>query len=229
MSNYYAVKVGIKPGIYLTWKDCEDNVKGFNNAKYKKFSSKSEATNYIKGTNKKISTNIKNHKKSNIFNTKNNIVPDNHNFDNCINVYTDGGCINNGHKNAIAGCGIYFQEGDKRNTSLKLKNKANYYATNNRAELKAILRAIKILKCEIEENKTVVIHTDSKYSITSFTSHNLEQKNPQDIPNYDYVIKGNNICKKYPNIKFHHIKAHTGKQDIHSIGNENADKLANQA
>ena len=81
----------------------------------------------------------------------------------------------------------------------------------------------------MRKKKIIVIHTDSKYSITSFTSKNLESKVPSDVPNYDYVIKGNNICKKYSNIKFHHIRAHTGKQDIHSIGNENADRLANLA
>ena len=32
-----------------------------------------------------------------------------------------------------------------------------------------------------------------------------------------------------PNIKFHHIAAHTGLQDEHSIGNDNADRLANLA
>ena len=144
-------------------------------------------------------------------------------------MYTDGGCLNNGHQNAIAGCGIYFTTDDKRNTSFKLKKKGNYKITNNRAELKAILRAIKILKSEIEDKKIIVIHTDSKYSITSFVSNSLKQKLPNDVPNYDYVIKGNNICKKYSNIKFHHIKAHSGKRDIHSIGNENADRLANIA
>ena len=30
-------------------------------------------------------------------------------------------------------------------------------------------------------------------------------------------------------IQFIHIRAHTNKTDIHSIGNENADKLANKA
>ena len=31
------------------------------------------------------------------------------------------------------------------------------------------------------------------------------------------------------NIQFIHVKAHTNKQDIHSCGNDNADKLANIA
>ena len=38
---------------------------------------------------------------------------------------------------------------------------------------------------------------------------------------YPYINK--------PFIKFVHIKAHTGKQDEHSLGNEGADELANKA
>ena len=164
MVNFYAVKVGIKPGIYLTWKECENNVKNFTNAKYKKFNSKNEAQSYINDidVNTKKESKIFKTSKSQInkktilkndHNINEHVVNDNYNFENCINVYTDGGCLNNGNKNAIAGCGIYFAKDDKRNTSLKLKNKNNYNATNNRAELKAILHAIKILKSEIEEKK----------------------------------------------------------------------------
>lgn len=47
MVNYYAVKKGKIPGIYLTWKECEENVKGYSMAKYKKFESKEEAEEYM--------------------------------------------------------------------------------------------------------------------------------------------------------------------------------------
>ena len=63
MVNFYAVRVGIKPGIYLTWKECENNVKNFTNAKYKKFNSKNEAQSYIND----IDINTK--KESNTFKT----------------------------------------------------------------------------------------------------------------------------------------------------------------
>lgn len=41
--KYYAVAKGRKPGIYLTWKDCKEQVYGFGGAKYKSFSSQEEA------------------------------------------------------------------------------------------------------------------------------------------------------------------------------------------
>lgn len=46
-NNFYAVKRGRVPGIYFTWADCEEQIKGFSNAKFKKFSDKFSAENYI--------------------------------------------------------------------------------------------------------------------------------------------------------------------------------------
>ena len=43
----YAVKVGRKPGIYLTWSDCQEQINGFSNAKFKSFSSYDEAHNFL--------------------------------------------------------------------------------------------------------------------------------------------------------------------------------------
>ena len=45
--NYYAVKDGKKPGVYETWKDCEEQVKGYSGAVYKKFTTQKEAKDFI--------------------------------------------------------------------------------------------------------------------------------------------------------------------------------------
>ena len=37
------------------------------------------------------------------------------------------------------------------------------------------------------------------------------------------------MFQKYKNIELHYIEAHTGREDEHSIGNENADRLANES
>ncbi|NLY65933.1 MAG: reverse transcriptase-like protein [Tissierellia bacterium] len=47
--NYYAVKNGRQIGVFNTWKECEEQVKGYPNAAYKKFSSYEEALEFIKG------------------------------------------------------------------------------------------------------------------------------------------------------------------------------------
>jgi ribonuclease HI len=210
---YYAVKVGRVSGIYTNWNDCKKNTYGYRGAIYKKFDTIDEAKLFI-NDNSLIG---------------NQIVDDNYDFSNCINIYTDGGCINNGKKNAKASIGIFFSEDDKRNESRKLKSNGIHKLTNNRAELKAILVALSKVVDEIKINKIIVIHTDSSYSIKAFTTDFTQKRNEDEIPNIDYIKKGYNIIKKYPNIKFHYVKAHTDATDIHSIGNYNADQLASFA
>jgi len=257
MSNYYAVKKGINPGIYLTWKECEENVKGFSSAKYKKFLSKEEAEEYLKEDIKKNLKEIKEDNNLKDNNLKDNNLEDNnlednnlednniedddfeekrivneeYNFSECINIYTDGSCINNGKDNAVGGFGVYFEGEYKKSISKKVKSKEGYKITNNRAELKAILSGLEKLEREIKEEKEIVIHTDSMYSIQVLTNKKTFEriKKGKEVPNKDYVKKGYKLIRENANIKFHHVSAHTGKKDNHSIGNEKADKLANEA
>ncbi len=65
-----------------------------------------------------------------------------------INVYTDGACSNNGRPDARAGFGIWFGDNDERNVSESFTGPQ----TNNRAELLAIIRALTILRDEIEKD-----------------------------------------------------------------------------
>jgi len=145
-----------------------------------------------------------------------------------IYIYTDGSCINNGKKNAKAGIGVYFGENDKRNVSKKIKGKQ----TNNTAELKAILKAIKIIKKEDNfKDLDITIYTDSKYSIlcaTSYGKRNNDKGWCKPIANKELVQKLYRRFNKYDNISLKYIKAHTNNNDIHSIGNSMADYLANK-
>ena len=45
--KYYAIRVGHNPGIYVTWSDCEVQVKGFPGAQYKSFPTEAEAKAYM--------------------------------------------------------------------------------------------------------------------------------------------------------------------------------------
>jgi len=151
-------------------------------------------------------------------------------FQPIIHVYTDGSCINNGKPNAIAGMGIYFGEDDPRNVSRKVDGKQ----TNNTAELGAILLACEILKKEIAEKKRIVIYSDSEYAIKCFTTYGRKLqhkgfKSDKPIPNLELLKKGLDIFCNHTNITLKHIRAHTGKSDEHSLGNEEADRLANEA
>lgn len=146
-----------------------------------------------------------------------------------INVYTDGACTNNGKPDARAGFGIWFGDNDDRNTSESFTGPQ----TNNRAELLAIIKALTILRDEIEQGQPIVIYSDSSYSIRCCTTYGEKmskkgwQTKGEDIPNRQLVEVSYNFVKKYNNVKFKHIRAHTGLEDEHSIGNEHADRLAN--
>lgn len=54
MAKYYAVKKGKKPGIYMTWDECKNQVSGFSGAVYKSFTTKQEAEAFIQDTPKMI-------------------------------------------------------------------------------------------------------------------------------------------------------------------------------
>ena len=142
-----------------------------------------------------------------------------------INIYTDGACINNGKKNAKAGIGIYISDNQM------ISERITGHQTNQRAELFAILKTLKILN--IGDYNIVNIYTDSQYSINCITKwiHGWLKNNWLDskkklVKNRDIIEQIYNIKKNYNNIIFHHIYSHTNKTDIHSIGNSKADKLA---
>jgi len=48
MTKYYAVKKGKNPGIYTSWEECENEVKGFPSAVFKSFDSYEKAQSYLK-------------------------------------------------------------------------------------------------------------------------------------------------------------------------------------
>lgn len=45
--NFYAVRVGRKPGIYTSWPECEKQVKGYKNARFKGFATMGEAKAFM--------------------------------------------------------------------------------------------------------------------------------------------------------------------------------------
>ena len=219
---YYAVANGRIKGIFLNIIDCNKSVVGYKNAIYKEFETIIEADNFIQ-------INIDNKKIKSLFldniDTKQNnevdFIPDYY-------VYTDGACSNNGKSNAIAGIGIYFDINDSRNISKQIEGKQ----TNNTAELSAIIETYNIIENDINNGIKIAIVTDSRYSILCVSSYG-EKCYKKDwnisIPNKELVKTAYELYKDKQNIKFIHIKAHTTNMDMHSIGNKNADKLANIA
>lgn len=230
---FYAVANGRTIGIFLNWNDCNNSVKGYKNALYKKFDIKEEAYNFIKVNEKNIhATNNNISKQNNIMSSFDNIIintkDDNVVFNPDYYVYTDGACSNNGRDHALAGIGIFFGINDNRNISKKIEGKQ----TNNTAELSAIIETYYIIENDIINWKKIAIVSDSEYAIRCVSSYGEKCYKKGwivDIPNKELVKTAYELYKDKLNIQFIHIKAHTHNTDIHSFGNDNADKLANIA
>lgn len=199
----YAVAKGREKGIFLTWKECQQSIKGYSGAKYKKFESREDAERFIQEP----------------------IL-----FEPNYYVYTDGACRHNGAKNARAGIGIFFGVGDTRNVSQSIEGK-----TNNIAELTAVMETYFKIETDLVKGKKITIVTDSEYAIKCVTSYgeSCEKKNWEvDIPNKELV---KTIYRLYQpplserQVQFLHVKAHTKKKDIHSVGNFYADQFATSA
>lgn len=129
-----------------------------------------------------------------------------------INIYTDGGCSKNGSTNAVAGIGVYFENGEYENISKKIEGKQ----TNNRAELTAILEALKT----VDIKNDIVIHTDSEYCINGILGRNKILKNSDLFESIHSMIS-----KRTGGTKFKKVVGHSGVKD----GNYYADILATKA
>ncbi|MCM1145161.1 MAG: viroplasmin family protein [Blautia sp.] len=45
--KYYAIRKGLTPGIYTSWEECQQNIKGVSGAEYKSFSTREDAETYL--------------------------------------------------------------------------------------------------------------------------------------------------------------------------------------
>ena len=229
MKLYYVVH------IYSSWNDCKKQIEGYEGAIFKKFVNQEEAQDFLKvgfGKNKvpKIVTRRKNDDEKNSALIEKETQNNNDGEDTgtkCLFIYTDGSLIKSANKLPRAGYGIYVPSKNVRISKPLLNQKI----TNNRAELTAIIESISHLN-EEELGMKICIFTDSQYSMYIFngTGERYEKngyKNEgKDVPNIDLIKKILEIKRAY-NIVLLKVRAHTDKKDKHSMGNEIADKLAN--
>lgn len=123
--------------------------------------------------------------------------------------YTDGSCLGNP---GVMGAGIVAFYGKiKKEYSIPLGE-----GTNNRAELLAILYALKTLK--YPEKSQVIVYSDSLVAISALKS------NYPASANLDIIEKIRKEMKKIKSIQFFWIKGHAG-----NVWNERANFLAQKA
>jgi ribonuclease HI len=229
--TYYAVARGHKPGIYDQWfgeNGAQNNIDGFSNAVFKKFSTLEDATSWLKeftGKNKFSSADSSTYStKTGQIRSKNNDPPaclkeTSFSSSEQVVIYTDGGCIQNpgpGGYGAVLkfkGCRKEISGGYRR-------------TTNNRMELMACIEGLKILK----KPCNVVIYSDSQYVVNSiekkwvqkWRSNAWMRTKTESAENVDLWEQLLELCDKHK-VEFKWVRGHAG-----NVENERCDQLARQ-
>ena len=201
MSRFYAVKNGRKPGIYLSWPECEAQVKGFSGAQYKSFKTKEEAEAFIGVSSAPTAapTVPASPAKMKI----NPLAP--------LDVYVDGSYANGKYSWAF----VVYKNGQVIHQDYGVGTNAAAATMNNVAgELAATMRAV---KWAAANKKKVVIHHDYQ-GISSWVDGSWKAKNEFTQAYRDFM------ASYKPIVKFNKVAGHTGIE-----GNELADKLAKKA
>lgn len=125
-----------------------------------------------------------------------------------IHAYTDGACSGNP---GPAGIGVVLLCGDKR------KEISEYIgeATNNIAELTAVLRALEAIK---DRSRTVYLYSDSSYTL------GLMGKGWRPKANRELVAQVRAVAERFPDLRLVKVAGHAGVTE-----NERCDELARQA
>ena len=224
-NKFYVVWQGRKTGIFTDWETCRQQVQGEAGAKYKAYTSRAEAEQAFKngpsasGSSKKATSG----KASNGNTVKTWSDKEIQTLDFDTFIYTDGGCEPNPGE-AGSGMAIY-RNGEIDELWYGLYNPEG---TNNTAELNALYQALVTAESEINNNRTVAILCDSKYSIQCVTQWavNWEKKGwtrpGGEIKNLELIKE---LYAQHQSIKDKvevlHVNGHVGVE-----GNELADRMS---
>lgn len=207
--KYYAVRQGHIPGIYVTWSECEKQVKGYSGAIYKSFPTKVEAEQFLIDESEGYIKN-KTVKNNSIDNTVEAVRiqydPD------VVVAYIDGSFDK--QKNAVGSGGIIFYNHKEEEFSFGTTEKQYTDYWNVSGELLATMYVVRYAQ-EIAA-KQVILYYDYM-GIEMWATGAWKANNPLT---QQYVAFMQNVQQKLP-IEFHKVEAHTGV-----IYNERADKLA---
>ncbi|XP_015174957.1 PREDICTED: ribonuclease H1 [Polistes dominula] len=239
---YYAVARGRKPGVYLSWPECNELVSKYPGALYKKFSTQTEAENFIcryssnaskdgipitveceMKNNCKCSSTLQSQLERSKAENSVNINLGSIKSESYTDVYTDGACSLNGYKGARAGIGVWFDAPHLKH--LNLAKPVIGRATNNRAEIQAVMMAAR--QAKKAGIKRLRICTDSKFLINCITKWMPKWKrNGWLTASKNPVINKEELLEMEKELEslqiiWKHVRGHSGV-----FGNEMADKYA---
>ena len=224
LAKSYAIFKGHKPGIYTSWSDASEQVKGFKGAKYKSFAKRDEAVQWLRecvlaateAVDENLIDLIKSHKMKadRIASAMGDRTEDR------IIIYTDGGASPNPGR---GGYGVVLKKG-----VLRKELSAGYQlTTNNRMEMLGVIVALEAIK----EPSEIILHTDSKYVVDSVTKRwvygwqkrGWKKSDGKQAVNIDLWKRMLPLLKVHK-VEFKWVKGHAG-----NIENERCDILVGKA
>ncbi|ERJ12739.1 ribonuclease H1 domain-containing protein [Haloplasma contractile] len=214
-SKFYAVKVGKTPGIYQTWNQTEEQVKGFPGADYKSFKTRLEAEEYISKTEDTTET----VKKVDVKDVNNEIQKeiDNLESDQVI-AFVDGSYSPDVNGKEKYGFGAILLTDTSEFSLFKAFVSKKYMDSRNVAgEIEGVKEAI--LWAIENKKKEITIFYDYE-GIEKWATKQWKAKKPLTKEYSKFYDCKSKLIK----IRFRHVKAHSG---IHY--NERVDELAKQS
>lgn len=142
-----------------------------------------------------------------------------------ITIYTDGGCRNNGSKDNVGAIGILLIYPEKN--YIKEYKEAYKNTTNNKMELLAVIKALKMLKepCKVE------VYSDSAYVVNAFRQNwvgswkakGWTRGKSGELKNKELWIELDDLTQKHQ-VEFKKVKGHSDNPY-----NNRCDELVNLA
>lgn len=145
-------------------------------------------------------------------------------------VFTDGSCLDNGADDARAAYAVVWPSYTHLNYSAKLDGEVQ---TNNRAELTAVIHAIKQADAiDPPKQATLNVYTDSeiicktvKSWISRWRTNGWKNSANKPVSNID-LVKELDALTQSRKCVFHHVKAHTNDDTWEAKNNALADEMA---
>lgn len=142
-----------------------------------------------------------------------------------ITMYTDGSAKGNGEKHNCGGWGLVVM---RDGAIIKLDAQLCFNTTNNREEIKAVLKAFELAQTKYQDEECI-IYSDSSYVVNicndwiyKWASNNWLNSKKQIVENLDLVQQ----LYKYLTIDFFNCQVVKCAGHANILGNELADALA---
>ncbi|NND33002.1 MAG: ribonuclease H [Saprospiraceae bacterium] len=171
--KYYVVWVGAKPGIYQNWEDCQAQIMGYPQAKYKSFKTLAEAKDALAGK----PSDFQNSKES----KSKKKTPLNHEGVNWKSISVDAAC--SGNPGVLEYRGVHTKSGEEI-----FRQGPFQKGTNNIGEFLALVHALALLKKKGAHQ--MPIYSDSRTAMAWLRNKKLKttlQRSPDNATLFNLV------------------------------------------